>query len=68
MIYDIGIYWDRSRSMLKQRWIAENLFAPLGGREQIALSRKQPPGSRPAADGHLQRTSSWNNQPLCPNS
>ena len=41
MIYDIGIYWDRGQSKLKQGWMAANLFARIEGREQIALLRKE---------------------------
>ncbi|NLE46110.1 MAG: DUF3830 family protein [Chloroflexi bacterium] len=41
MIYDIGIYWDRGQSKLKQGWIPANLFARIAGREQIALLRKE---------------------------
>ena len=41
MIYDIGIYWDRGASKLKQGWIPGNLFARIGGREQIALLRQE---------------------------
>ena len=41
MIYDIGIYWDRGQSKLKQGWIPGNLFARVNGREQIQLLRKE---------------------------
>jgi len=41
MVYDIGIYWDRGQSKLKQGWIPGNLFARIGGKEQIALLRKE---------------------------
>ncbi len=27
MVYDIGIYWDRGQSKLKQGWVPGNLFA-----------------------------------------
>jgi hypothetical protein len=39
MVYDIGIYWDRGQSKLKQGWIPGNLFARIGGREQIRRLR-----------------------------
>ena len=41
MVYDIGIYWDRGQSKLKQGWIAGNLFAKIKGTEQIQLLRKE---------------------------
>lgn len=41
MIYDIGIYWDRGQSKLKQRWIAGNLFARIKGQDQIRLLRRE---------------------------
>ncbi len=41
MIYDIGIYWDRGQSKLKQGWIAGNLFARIKGQEQIRLLRRE---------------------------
>jgi len=41
MIYDIGIYWDRGQSKLKQGWIPGNLFARIRGREQIQLLRRE---------------------------
>jgi hypothetical protein len=41
MVYDIGIYWDRGASKLKQGWIPGNLFARIGGKEQIALLRQE---------------------------
>ena len=41
MVYDIGIYWDRGQSKLRQGWIPGNLFARIGGAEQIALLRRQ---------------------------
>lgn len=41
MVYDIGIYWDRGQSKLKQGWIAGNLFAHVAGREQIATLRRE---------------------------
>jgi uncharacterized protein DUF3830 len=41
MVYDIGIYWDRGQSKLRQGWVAANLFAHIEGREQIALLRKE---------------------------
>ena len=39
MVYDIGIYWDRGQSKLKQGWIAGNLFAKIRGDEQTKLLR-----------------------------
>ena len=41
MVYDIGIYWDRGQSRLKQGWIAGNLFARVTGREQIRVLRQE---------------------------
>ena len=41
MIYDIGIYWDRGQSKLKQGWISGNLFAKVRGKEQIRLLREE---------------------------
>jgi len=38
MVYDIGVYWDRGQSKLKQGWIAGNLFARIGG-DQIGKLR-----------------------------
>ncbi|MFQ6003843.1 MAG: DUF3830 family protein [Candidatus Zixiibacteriota bacterium] len=31
MVYDIGIYWDRGCSKLRQGWIPGNLFAKITG-------------------------------------
>jgi len=39
MVYDIGIYWDRGASKLKQGWIPGNLFARIEGNQQIRLLR-----------------------------
>ena len=39
MVYDIGIYWDRGQSKLKQGWIAGNLFAKIHGDEQTKRLR-----------------------------
>ncbi len=41
MVYDIGIYWDRGQSKLKQGWIPGNLFARIRGGEQIARLRAE---------------------------
>jgi hypothetical protein len=41
MVYDIGIYWDRGQSKLKQGWIPGNLFARVEGDEQIAVLRRE---------------------------
>jgi len=41
MVYDIGIYWDRGQSKLKQGWIPGNLFARVGGKEQITALRRE---------------------------
>lgn len=41
MVYDIGIYWDRGQSKLKQGWIPGNLFAHVAGKEHVALLRKE---------------------------
>ncbi len=41
MVYDIGIYWDRGQSKLKQGWIPGNLFARVRGVEQIRLLRAE---------------------------
>ena len=40
MVYDIGIYWDRGQSKLRQGWVAANLFSHTEEREQIALLRR----------------------------
>ncbi|MFC1671875.1 DUF3830 family protein [Planctomycetota bacterium] len=41
MVYDIGIYWDRGQSKLKQGWIAANLFARVNGGAQIKILRQE---------------------------
>jgi len=41
MVYDIGIYWDRGQSKLKQGWIPGNLFARINGPAQIKLLRAE---------------------------
>jgi hypothetical protein len=41
MVYDIGIYWDRGQSKIKQGWIAGNLFARIKGQDQIELLRRE---------------------------
>ena len=41
MVYDIGIYWDRGQSKLKQGWIPGNLFARISGSDQISLLRAE---------------------------
>ena len=41
MVYDIGIYWDRGQSKLRQGWIPGNLFARIQGREQVKLLRQE---------------------------
>ena len=41
MVYDIGIYWDRGQSKLRQGWIPGNLFAQVRGREQIQILRRE---------------------------
>ena len=38
-VFDIGIYWDRGQSKLKQGWIPGNLFARIEGAEQIKILR-----------------------------
>lgn len=40
-VFDIGIYWDRGQSKLKQGWIPGNLFAHIDGKEQIQALRKE---------------------------
>ena len=40
MIYDIGIYYDRGCSKLKQGWIPWNLFAKIADPKDIQLLRK----------------------------
>jgi hypothetical protein len=40
-VFDIGIYWDRGQSKLRQGWIAGNLFARIEGGEQIKLLRQE---------------------------
>ncbi len=41
MVYDIGIYWDRGQSKLKQGWVAANLFARVNGGDQIKTLRQE---------------------------
>ena len=41
MVYDIGIYWDRGQSKLKQGWIPGNLFARVRGDEQVKRLRAE---------------------------
>ena len=41
MVYDIGIYWDRGQSKLKQGWIPGNLFARVNGKEQVDILRRE---------------------------
>ena len=41
MVHDIGIYWGRGQSKLKQGWIAGNLFARIADREQLSILRQQ---------------------------
>ena len=41
MVYDIGIYWDRGQSKLRQGWIPGNLFAQIRGREQWQVLRRE---------------------------
>ena len=40
-IFDIGIYWDRGQSKLRQGWIPGNLFARIEGKEQIKILRQE---------------------------
>ena len=40
-IYDIGIYWDRGQSKLRQGWMPGNLFANVAGKDQINLLRHE---------------------------
>ena len=40
-VFDIGIYWDRGQSKLKQGWIPGNLFAKVSGKEQIQTLRRE---------------------------
>ena len=40
-VFDIGIYWDRGQSKLRQGWIPGNLFAHIDGAEQIMVLRKE---------------------------
>jgi hypothetical protein len=40
MIYDIGIYYDRGCSKLRQGWIPGNLFARIADRKDIQVLRK----------------------------
>lgn len=40
-VFDIGIYWDRGQSKIKQGWIPGNLFAHIDGTEQIKALRKE---------------------------
>ena len=41
MVYDIGIYWDRGQSKLKQGWIPGNLFARVAAPDAIAALRHE---------------------------
>jgi hypothetical protein len=41
MVYDIGIYWDRGQSKLKQGWIAANLFARVNDPAQRKILRQE---------------------------
>ena len=41
MVYDIGVYWDRGQSKLRQGWIPGNLFARVSGRGQLESIRKE---------------------------
>ncbi len=41
MVYDIGIYWDRGQSKLRQGWVPGNLFARVAGQDQIDLLRAE---------------------------
>ena len=41
MVYDIGIYWDRGQSKLRQGWIPGNLFARVNGQEQVERLRRE---------------------------
>ena len=41
MVYDIGIYWDRGASKLKQGWIPGNLFARVSGEEELRILRRE---------------------------
>ncbi len=41
MVYDIGIYWDRGQSKLKQGWIPGNLFARVKGADEIGILRRE---------------------------
>lgn len=38
-VFDIGIYWDRGQSKLRQGWMPGNLFARIEGAEQIKILR-----------------------------
>lgn len=40
MVFDIGIYYDRGCSKLKQGWIPGNLFARLTNKEDLQALRK----------------------------
>jgi len=40
MVYDIGIYYDRGCSKLKQGWIPGNLFAKIADQKDIRVLRK----------------------------
>jgi hypothetical protein len=41
MVYDIGIYWDRGQSKLKQGWVAANLFARVSDAEHRKILRQE---------------------------
>jgi len=53
MVYDIGIYWDRGQSKLKQGWIPGNLFARVVGAEQISRLRREAGRLLSEGDGRI---------------
>lgn len=40
-VFDIGIYWDRGQSKLRQGWIPGNLFAHVNGKDQTQTLRQE---------------------------
>jgi len=53
MVYDIGIYWDRGQSKLRQGWIPGNLFAQIRGRERWQVLRQEAGRLLTEGDGRI---------------
>lgn len=52
-VFDIGIYWDRGQSKLKQGWIPGNLFARVSGKEQLQILRREAGRLLTGGDGNV---------------